>query len=237
MSAPRWGEVIALFGGRFDPPHRGHLESVRGLFSEPGAREVWILPSPTPPHKPAQAPAADRLEMVRLCFNRANLGLLADSIRIDEREMAHARSHPGLPTYTIDTLREVRREVRDLAFVIGADQLALFHTWNRFPELLGLCHWIVTCRKPGGEDLARETLRHWESGALIRSQGETGLWRVGGESGTCLKLVQTPAPELSSTQIREEIARSGNPPSESLSPEVNQYLKRQRLYGSVAANE
>src|SRR5437588_3172279 len=96
----RWSETIALFGGRFDPPHRGHLEAVRGVFSEPGVKEVWVIPSPTPPHKPAHAPAEDRLELVRRAFSTAQLGSHASSVRIDSREMERARAHPGQPSYS-----------------------------------------------------------------------------------------------------------------------------------------
>lgn len=236
MSGVLWNEVTALFGGRFDPPHSGHLGAVLGLFKLPGVREVWVIPSPSPPHKPAVASVEDRVAMTRILFHPSHLGRDASRVRVDEREVERFRAHPDQPSFSFDTIQSIRRQVSQTAFVIGADQLESLHQWHRFPELLGLCHWIALCRKPDGRDTAHQALRYWESSGLIRPSDESNLWKIR-HKPTFLLLAETTAPEISSTTIRGAIGRSGEPPSKSLSFEVQQYLKQRRLYGSVGPNE
>lgn len=222
MSGPRWPEVTAVFGGRFDPPHLGHLEAVRGLLSIPGVRQVVILPSPTPAHKPAVASPAHRLEMTKLAFPK--------EMRIDLREFERSRTRPHEPTYSFDTLSEMKREFGDsLAFVIGTDQLKNLPNWHRFPDVLGLCHWIVLERK--NSPVGLKLLAEWEASGLAVRAGAS-QWQL--KNGlTYLALVPTPAPAVSSTAIREGIARSGKPQDGQLVPSVYAYLKNQGLYGST----
>lgn len=65
---PLWHETTAIFGGRFDPPHLGHLEAVQGLFRYPGVKAVRVIPAAAPAHKATSASMTDRAEMSRLCF-------------------------------------------------------------------------------------------------------------------------------------------------------------------------
>jgi nicotinate-nucleotide adenylyltransferase len=213
MSGPvRWNQVTALFGGAFDPPHIGHREAVRGLFHVPGVRDVVILPTGTPPHKYVNTPSEHRLEMARLNF----ADFLAEShspVRLDDREI-HRLSATGRPSYTYDTLMEFRRETHALAFVIGTDQLLDLPNWYRFPEILDLCHWIVLERKTESPEKTEKAHR------LIASLGKS------------MALFPTEAPAISSTVIRENIARTGNTQSDSLLPSVAAYLKQWKLYGT-----
>ncbi len=231
---PRWTEMIALFGGRFDPPHLGHTEAIRGLFQTPGVRQVWIIPSPTPPHKPATAEFEHRVELARVGLLHAHPVGDSNAVRLDLREADRTKLRPNLPTYTFDTLQEIRRESSQTAFVIGTDQLEQLHTWHRFPDLLGLSHWIVLARKPQGMERSQRVLNEWEVSGLVQKtshQGANqGVWWIKG-TNSYLNLVPTEAPELSSTQIREQIARTGEAPQDSLSAEVLAYLKQNRLYG------
>ena len=232
----RWNEVTAVFGGTFDPPHLSHRIAVSGLFSNPGVARVLVVPSPSPPHKPTTASAEDRVAMTRLGFAPAMRLPLAGPVEIDLCEIDRARRHPGQPTYTYDTLGELSRRISPLAFVIGTDQLAKLHTWHRFPDVLALSHWIILERQTApGRTLseAGPVLTQWEASGLV--QKEAGHWRVklpGGGLGTCLQVVPTPAPAQSSTQIRESLARQGNPPAESLSSDVLAYLMQRRIYGT-----
>jgi nicotinate-nucleotide adenylyltransferase len=231
-----WSSITAIYGGTFDPPHRGHFEAVEGLFRFPGVRGALILPAGVPPLKGATTAAYHRLAMTRLAFQ----GLRDASI--DDRELRRSESG-GAPSYTSDTLLELRRERNpsELAFVVGTDQLPELPRWKLFPELLSLCHWIVLERKPDSEQLARRSLREWqERGWLaplndrryqVRAAGTGGSWSQA--VGPLLELVPTPARALSSREIRASIQKNGEPPRDSLAPEVLAYLKAHRLYGSV----
>lgn len=221
--ALNWNEVTAIFGGTFDPPHLGHREAVRGLFSHPGIRRVIVVPSGTPPFKPGATSNEHRLRMTELAFS----GL--DDVRIDRREIDRSLVTQK-PSYSIDTILEMKREHPNLAFVAGADQLAQLHAWHRFRELLTACHWIILARQPDGEKLAHETLAHWQASGLIRPDGSTS-------PTTELKVVTTDAPELSSAEIRQEIARQTDPEkllsrlNHWLNSDVLSYLMVHRIYG------
>lgn len=238
MSSPggsfRWSEVIALYGGAFDPPHLGHREAVAGLFIEPGVKRVLVLPSGTPPLKATSTPRLHRVAMTRLAFAKDPYFPIPDDVEIDLSEIERAE-RDGSPGYTYDTLLHFRRVFagQPLAFVIGTDQLKDMTRWSRFPEVLGLSHWIVLERKPQGVEEAQATLREWAASGLIRldPQGPGDRsWRTPG--GTLLRRAETPARAVSSTRIREELSRSGGPPPWSLLPSVVSYLKLHRLYGT-----
>jgi nicotinate-nucleotide adenylyltransferase len=214
-----WSGVTALFGGTFDPPHLGHRRAAEGLLQDLGLKSVQILPTPTPPHKPALVSLEHRLAMVELNFE----GMAAE-ITVDRRELKRSG-----PSYTFDTLQEVRWQIPSIAFVIGTDQLTRLNTWYRFPEVLGLCHWIVLERKPTGHTLALRALKDWQGSGLARAERDPCTFRL--PNAMVLKVIPTDAPAVSSTDIREEIARNGKPPEGMLHPEVEAYLKRHRLYG------
>jgi nicotinate-nucleotide adenylyltransferase len=231
-------DVTALFGGGFDPPHLGHREAVRGLFGLPGVTRVWVIPSATPPHKPSHCPAEHRLAMASIGFQSTPQDPLPEEIEILSVEIDRARA-TGRPSYSYDTLQELKPRNSKLAFVIGADQLAALPTWYRFPEVLELTNWIVLERKPGGSELARKTLSEWESSQLIAKDRPTdqGLptWKLRNPRNSLI-LAPTEAPALSSTAIRESLGRSGQAPAQSLLPEVLAYILRHKLYGVLDQN-
>lgn len=232
-SLPRWNEVTAIFGGRFDPPHLGHREAVKGLFQFPAIKQVLILPSATPPHKPALTPMEDRLEMARLNFKPTPQSTYPTEITIHSCEVDRAKKNPHIPTTSFETLEELKPQFPHLAFVIGADQLTQLPTWHRFLDLLVCCHWIVIQRKPENNETTNknlhQTLSEWQSSQLIRAVS-TQTWQLR-NSPYRLTLVPTEAPALSSTQIRESLSKNGTPPDGSLLPEVWAYLKQKKLYG------
>jgi nicotinate-nucleotide adenylyltransferase len=221
-----WNEVTAVFGGTFDPPHLGHREAVRGLFENPGVCRVIVVPAGTPPLKPQATSTEDRFKMAELGFAG-----IAD-VQIDGRELERSK-RTGKPSFSIDTLQELRQENTKLAFVVGADQLALLQTWHRFGDLLPISHWIVLARKPNGEELAMKTLNEWEASGLIRREGSE--WVT--SSATRLKLVPTDAQAIASSEIRERIATETDPkrllPALQgwLKHEVLLYLMEHRIYG------
>ncbi len=226
---PRWNEVTAIFGGRFDPPHLGHREAVRGLFNYPGVKQVWVIPCGSPPHKPTRVSAENRLAMARINFSAAQNNPFPRDVKIETLELERALLNPNQPSYTYDTLTQLRPHFPHLACVIGADQLDQLFTWHRFPELLAQSHWIILERKPQGSEIARRTLQEWEASGLVRPM-HSNLWQITG-ANVFLHLVPTDAMPLCSTQIRETLSRTGTPPQDALLPEIDGYLKTHQLYG------
>ncbi len=111
MSAPR---RVGMFGGAFDPPHLAHVALARAAIEQLGLDELRVFPTGMAWHKSrALTPGPHRLEMARLAFAEVPRAI------IDPREVRRDG-----PTYTIDTLRELQRELpqAQLVLVIGADQ-------------------------------------------------------------------------------------------------------------------
>jgi nicotinate-nucleotide adenylyltransferase len=227
-----WSKVTAVFGGRFDPPHRGHLEAMEGVLDAPGVRAVRVIPSAAPPHKPTVASAEHRLEMVQKLLHSSSR---SDSLTADPRELERHRQ-TGRPSYTFETLGELRQLGIEPAFVLGTDAFAELDRWYRFPELLQAAHWIVLGRKQTPEAAAPATLQRFREAGLLRPASSVSLqgapeWETSGPQPRRLILVPTPARPLSSTEIRETLARTGHPPKDSLPSEIEAYLSLHQLYG------
>jgi nicotinate-nucleotide adenylyltransferase len=120
---------IGILGGRFDPPHVGHVALAREAVEHFGIDDLHVTVVAAPAHKPADAPAEDRLAMARLAF-----APLDARVELEE----HA--------YTVDALEAYRYD--DPIFLIGADQLADFPTWKQPERVLELARLGVAAR-PG----------------------------------------------------------------------------------------
>lgn len=225
-----WNECTALFGGRFDPPHLGHLAAIDGLFENPGVKEVWVLPTPTPRHKETQIPLEHRLAMAQRGLVDPFQKMGSKAVRMEMSEIERSLKQPHLPTYTYDTLQDLKRNNPKLAFVIGADQLESFTSWHRFQETLQLSHWIILGRQPHGLDSGHKILAQWEASGIIHKTKKTDQWQISG-SEKYLILCPTPARPISSTEIRTALARTGELPKDLLQDEVSAYLKLNKLYG------
>jgi nicotinate-nucleotide adenylyltransferase len=135
---------IALFGGSFDPPHRGHLTTARAAADHFALDRVLFAPSGRQPLKP-DAPAASyvhRLAMVELA-------VLADS-RFSASTLDAPRPD-GQPNFTVDTLTaldEARAPGDELFCITGADAFLDLRRWRSPERLLELAQWIVVSR-PG----------------------------------------------------------------------------------------
>ncbi|WP_219217416.1 nicotinate (nicotinamide) nucleotide adenylyltransferase [Variovorax boronicumulans] len=125
-AAPR----IGVFGGAFDPPHNTHVALASAALMQLGLAELRIFPTGDAWHKARTlSPAADRLAMARLAFG----GL--PSVVVDGRETLRAG-----PTYTLDTLRELRREFPSAqpVLIMGSDQAAALPQWHGWQEILSI---------------------------------------------------------------------------------------------------
>jgi nicotinate-nucleotide adenylyltransferase len=222
---------VALFGGSFDPPHRGHLAVATTAAERLRLDQVLVAPVGHQPLKEGLALAGyeDRLAMVELAF--AGDPRCAAS-RID------APTRSGTPNFTYDTLRALRRQIAAsdrLFFLIGADSFHTLAHWYRAGELLLLCDFIVATRPgyplreigarlPAGVRVADERL----AGELpeVRVESET----EGGPSSTLFLLTDL-AEDVSATGLRHALAAGDTARSaEMLAPGVLQYIREHELY-------
>jgi nicotinate-nucleotide adenylyltransferase len=130
-------------GGTFDPIHHGHLVAASEVQAWYDLDEVVFVPTGDPWQKSDRvvSPAEHRYLMTVIA-TAANPRFRVSRVDIDR---------PG-PTYTIDTLSDLRTEMPDaeLYFITGADALAEIFTWRNAGELFALAHF-VGCTRPGYE--------------------------------------------------------------------------------------
>jgi len=201
---------IAILGGTFDPVHLGHLR-VAWEAAEAFAAEVHLVPAHVPPHRPTPvANAQQRVRMLQLALAGQ------DCLKLDTREL----DRPG-PSYTFDTLRELRAQFgaeRPLILLLGVDAWAGLSSWHRWRELFDLAH-IAVLTRPGHA-------AHWptELAAVATSrQVDTVAALRGTPAGKVYALAVTPL-EISASHIRELLAQGRDPrwllPEQLLSPEI-----------------
>ena len=201
------GKTI-LFGGTFDPVHRGHLETARAAVEALGAEVCRFIPARVSPHKRNIRSAApeDRVAMLRL----ATAG--EPRLVVEEVEL---RLPP--PSYTIDTVLALRGVYpgEQLVWLLGADQLGKLALWHRIEDLLGLVDFALLAR-PGVE--LEEGLATVEAG-LGASVAER-LRRA---------VVAAPLVDVSATEIRRRCT-AGESIAEWVHPAVVGYIEGHGLY-------
>lgn len=193
---------VGLFGGSFDPIHRGHLEPVRRAREALGLERVIYLPTADPPHKSERrAPAANRYAMVELAL-LAEEGLVASPFEFT----------PGETSYTIDSIEHFERATggADLVLLMGSDSWRELPEWHRWRDIFDKVEIGVLAR-PGeadGDDaeLAPELRRAVESGRV--------------------HFVSNPPIDVSSTELRELLARGEQPPDGTVPELVLKYLAK-----------
>ena len=198
---------IGVFGGAFDPPHAAHRALTETALAQLQLDMLRIFPTGVAWHKPrALSPASDRIAMARLAFGDL------PQVVVDERETRR----PG-PTYTVDTLRELRAEFPQAALflLIGGDQaraLPGWQQWWRLPELATLC---VAERDVGGP---ADGARPWAAALLDAGVPAHRMVRL-----------QLPAMDVSATAIRHRLA-AGHGVVPLVAEPVARYIAEHQLY-------
>jgi nicotinate-nucleotide adenylyltransferase len=200
MVAPQLGRRrVGVMGGTFDPIHHGHLVAASEVAQSFGLDEVVFVPTGQPWQKGPVSPAEHRYLMTVIA-TASNPRFTVSRVDIDR---------PG-PTYTIDTLRDLKAQRPDdeLYFISGADAIAQIVTWHDVDQLWELAHFVAVSR-PGHE------------------LSITGLPK--GD----VSLLEVPALAISSTDCRSRVSR-GFPVWYLVPDGVVQYISKHHLYRSVA---
>ncbi|MEM7051018.1 MAG: nicotinate-nucleotide adenylyltransferase [Acidobacteriota bacterium] len=199
---------IGLFGGSFDPIHRGHVAPVQDARRSLGLDRVIFLPTARPPHKPDRRFASSwaRYAMVELTL------LDEEGLFVSPHELAGDR-----PAYTVETVEAFRQRLPDaeLSLVIGSDSFADLETWKRWRELVTLARLVVLVR-PGWEP---ERLRPDLPSPLrdLMDRQEIDFVAV------------RPLP-VSSTELRRHFARGSSPPADWIAEPVLRFIQKYDLY-------
>ncbi len=216
------GNGVGIVGGTFDPIHAGHLAMAREAQRQLDLEQVLLIPAGTPWQRNPEAPAKDRLAMARLAVG------CGDTIKVDDREVRRNR-----PTYTLDTLQELRAEWgadRPLWLILGADAFLNLPTWYRWEELFQYAHIAVACR-PGYDFQLKEmapALRERLSGGNLGTDPIMGSVPKFPPNGT-IALLDIPLLDISSTGVRNALQHH-QPVGDLLPASVLDYIESHQLY-------
>ena len=203
---------IGVFGGTFDPIHKGHIDAAGVVLKAASLDAVLFMPTGDPPHKADRqvTPGKLRYKMVEAALKEVG------NPKFSVSDMEISRS--GY-TYTIDTLRALAKQnpTHHYVWIIGADVLADLKHWKEYKQVFQLCSFAAMHRPGYHEDAFRV-----EYDALT-------------EMGAQIQFVEVPPVDLSSTQIRDAVSR-GQSTECWLPCAVAKIIEAQQLYREGAEN-
>ena len=194
---------ILLFGGTFDPPHKGHMNNLQAAMDCVQPDKVIVMPAGIPPHKKASTTdAALRLAMCE-CFTA-----LSPKVEVSDWEVRQ-----GGRNYSVNTVEMLhsRYPADSLYMCVGSDMLLGFTRWYRWQDILRMTALVVESRETG------DAAALHAAAEALRRQGATVL------------LAQAQAFPCASSDIRSgRVPRSRW--EEVLPPNVIQIVKDNGLY-------
>jgi nicotinate-nucleotide adenylyltransferase len=208
-------KTLGLFGGTFDPIHIGHLRMALELKQELALDELRLVPCHRPPHRgQPSASSQERVEMLTLALKDC------PELVVDTREV-----NRDCPSYTVETLRELRAELGSelsLVLCMGADAFAGLASWFCWQELIQLAHIVVVAR-PGWELPQAGALAD-----LCRAHAQDASYLTRESCGGVLVQTLRLLP-VSATEIREQI-RAGESAQFLVPDAVWNYINAKQLY-------
>ncbi|HAT1181385.1 TPA: nicotinate-nucleotide adenylyltransferase [Corynebacterium striatum] len=198
MTSP---QRIGIMGGTFDPIHNGHLVAASEVAYRFQLDQVVFVPTGQPWQKAGRnVTAAEHRYLMTMVATASNPRFTVSRVDIDRKG----------PTYTIDTLRDLRELFPDaeLYFITGADSLASIMSWRDWEVMLEMANFVGVTRP--GYELSKD---------MLPLESQTGI-----------ELIEIPAMAISSTDCRER-AREGEPVWYLVPDGVVQYIAKNNLYG------
>jgi len=226
---------IGLFGGTFDPVHKGHLALARAALERCKLHRICFVPANIPPHKQKQplTPFVHRFAMLALATAEEKT-FVPSLLEAPDETTPIRKERREKPNYTIETVRRMRQSFKGsdrLFLLIGMDAFAEIAKWHQAEALFRECEFIVAGR-PGYSlaDVANalpESLRpRAEVTKPFHKQAATGDLMLPGVTLHLMGDLHQPA---SATAIREAAA-AGKPLGRFVEPAVADYIKKIGLY-------
>ena len=227
---------IALFGGTFDPIHRGHITVAHAAIAALELKQVWFVPADIPPHK-QKTPITSfyhRYAMVSLALT-GQKELIPSLVEAPDLNAAGERK----PSYSLETVRRVKKSLGKsdrLYFLIGMDAFKDIAKWYKAEELLAECEFIIAAR-PGFSlaDVASSLPQKLRPAAnitkLFRQQKIEGPLVL---PGATLHMLPETHEKVSATQIRAA-AEKGAALKRLVPDAVAEYIQKEKLYRKAGA--
>ena len=192
---------VGIFGGCFDPPHKGHLAVAEAALRSAALDQVAVIPAAvaSPKERGIVASASDRLNMCRMCFG--------PEPRFVVSELETRRSEWTPTITTVERLKKQQYRNDSLTLIIGADKLPSLPHWKRSEDLFRLCDILVFPRS------GIETAPYLDS---LRA------------AGARVRVLDIPEAPGASRHVQEALSRYENPPE--LTDKVAAYIAEHWLY-------
>lgn len=196
---------IGIFGGTFDPPHNGHINSLKAFIKQFDFEKVFVIPVNAPPHKnrKSSVSAEDRLNMSALAFGNVSNKVVISDVEIKRQGKS----------YTADTIKYFKElGYDDIYFLCGTDMLLTLDLWYK-PDYILKNAKIVYARRENEEentDKISQKINEYKK-----------------KFGATVIALNTSVLEISSTEIRNSLTEGC---SVYLCPQVTDYIAEKGLY-------
>ena len=231
---------IGLFGGTFDPIHKGHMALAAAARERCELGRIYFVPTNVPPHKTAQPVASyfHRYAMTALATqsDKAFVASLLEApgeFVVQDKKNIKA-SVASAPNYSIDTIRKLKRSLKKidrLFFLIGIDAFKDIAKWHQAEALFSECEFIIASR-PGFSlaDVAAALPEKFRPRAEVTkpfakqpAAGDLVL------SGVTLHLMDSVNVKVSATEVRAAV-KAKRPIKKFVPESVEEYIKKEGLY-------
>ena len=189
---------IGIFGGTFDPIHLGHLITAQSVREIRELEKIIFIPAFISPHKSEikTSSAEDRLNMIKLAIDG-----------ISFFDYSNIEIEKGGVSFTVDTLKELKKNNDDLEFIIGYDNIFEFNTWKDPDEIMKLAKVIVLKRRSSHPPQFKD--KYYNQAIFVQTRGI----------------------EISATDLRERV-KKGQPINFLVPQKVMEYIYKHKLYNN-----
>lgn len=210
---------IGLFGGTFDPVHRGHMQCAAAAMAEAAIDSIVFIPAAIPPHK---KPAS-------ICNFEHRLAMLTIAVApFKHYSISDLERKRSYPSYTIDTLK-LFQEGADTSvkyhFIMGCDAFLEIESWYRWQTVIGQVDFVIVTR-PGF--YKTKLLSLLERNSFKMDSECSHVWR-NQEGNNSIRFLDTETEDISSTGIRSRIKKN-LPWKYLVTDTVGEYISKYELY-------
>ena len=222
MATPASNRHIGIMGGSFNPVHYGHLRVASDAKRRLALDAMCIMPAAQSPLKTQHSVSAEhRLAMLDLAVTEF------PELQLDTRELEREG-----PSYTVDSLQELRQEAGSDAtiyFLMGDDLLPTLNQWSRWQELTDYAHLVVANRPGKFLAIPAQVSSWWH-------EREAPLAQLSSRPSGCVSRLECSLVDVSSSEIRESL-NSGERETEMIPHPVMEYITRHKLYENLSQTE
>ena len=208
-------DYIGIFGGSFDPIHKGHIESLKSVTEKLNLSKVLVIPNKVSPLKDLSvASSLEKIKMLEIAFKDFK------EIEIEDYELK--KEGPSFMIETLQYLDEKLGKKKHFLLIIGEDSFQSFHHWKNNQDIIKMTS-ILVMNRPGLNNDQTSKAIELHQDCIENTLGDNNF-----KKGKIYFIKIKPNP-ASSTHIRDNIYNQ-NVLEESLDDDVLKYLQKQKIY-------